>query len=76
MRERQPDVSAGGEVKKTGFVPHNKIEAFMYILLRDHLPSGVVEKIMVEHVEPDYKDVEYSNEFGYAAAKDLAKRLI
>lgn len=62
-------------MKKTEPIPHDKLEAFLYILLRDHLPSGVVEKIMLEHVESNLTEVTYSNEFGYAAAKDLAQRL-
>jgi hypothetical protein len=51
--------------------------AFLYILLRDYLPAGSVEKIMVEHVEP-YLDQELilSNEHLEAYARELAARLV
>jgi hypothetical protein len=49
---------------------------FLYILLRDHLPAGIVEKIIVDHVNPcaDMK-VRYSNEFLEGYARKIAGRL-
>jgi hypothetical protein len=55
-----------------------KLLTFMYILLRDHLPAGTVESIMVHHVE---KQVElglspiFSNPFVEAYARELVGRL-
>lgn len=62
-------------MNKTAQVPHNNLEAFLYILLRDHVTSGILEAIMEQHVEGTHLEVTYSNEFGYAMAKDLAGRL-
>ena len=57
----------------TGCVNGGKLSALFYILLRDHLTAGVVEKI-VDSIE-DTTEVEFTN--GYIAnyAKLLAKRL-
>lgn len=48
---------------------------FFYSLLRDHLPSGSVEKIM-EDVEAHKGDrIDYTNGFLARYAKDLSERL-
>lgn len=63
-----------------------RLVAFLYVLLRDHLPSGVVERIMMDHVEklverdgtmePVYaRGFKYSNPHGEAHACALARRL-
>lgn len=52
---------------------------FVYHLLRDHLPAGDVEKIMVERVFPEMRQGDTVSQFcnGYLAnyAKDIADRL-
>lgn len=40
-----------GVGKDCKMVMNTKLHAFLYILLKDHLPAGVVEKIMINHVE-------------------------
>lgn len=49
--------------------------SFLYILLRDHVPAGVVEGIMQGHVEVPEKDTEFCNGFIARYAKDVAARL-
>jgi hypothetical protein len=54
-----------------------KLITFLYILLRDKLPSGSVEDIMEKHVEPTAdKEVVYTNPHTEAHARWLAKRLL
>jgi hypothetical protein len=49
---------------------------FLYILLRDHLPAGTVEQIIVDHVAPSADlEVKYSNEFLEGYAREIAGRL-
>jgi hypothetical protein len=49
---------------------------FLYILLRDHLPAGEVEKIIVDHVSPfSHLEVKYSNQFLEGYAREIAGRL-
>jgi hypothetical protein len=49
---------------------------FLYILMRDHLPVGMVEGIMRDHVNVETDDVDnYSNGWLAEYAKDLSKRL-
>lgn len=57
----------------TGSVTGGSLSAFFYTLLRDHLPAGIVEKI-VDQVE-DRKEVQFTN--GYIAnyAKLIVSRL-
>lgn len=49
---------------------------FLYILMRDHLPSGVVEDIMENHVEKEKHEwTRLTNGFLAGHAYDLASRL-
>lgn len=52
-----------------------KLQAFLYLLLRDELPAGVVEGIMqkIEACRDD--EVVYSNPHVAAHALELAQRL-
>lgn len=53
-----------------------KLQIFLYILLRDHLPFGTVEAIIAQHVEPSAdtgSDFSEQQIAGYAAS--LAARL-
>jgi uncharacterized membrane protein len=47
---------------------------FVYLLLRDHLPAGIVEGL-VSQATQTYDVVEYSNDFLAAYAIELASRL-
>ena len=63
---------------KTVKMPPDKLVQFLYVLLRDHVPSGVVEGIMEGHVEKMSSingQTYYTN--GYLAdhALDIAIRL-
>jgi hypothetical protein len=60
--------------KRSGTVQYNsKLVSFLYELIRDHLPAGVVEGLV--HNSTFDPDVTYTN--GYLAdyAKDIADRL-
>lgn len=46
---------------------------FLYILMRDHLPAGVVEEIVERHTY--HEDMKYTNGWLAEYAKDLAARL-
>lgn len=55
----------------------DQLTSFLYILMRDHLPSGVVEDIMAKHVENIGNDeVRFSNPHLEAHARELASRLV
>ena len=49
--------------------------ALLYHLMRDHLPCGVVEQILRNHVFTGDKDAEYCNGYLASYAKDIADRL-
>lgn len=57
----------------TGNVKGNKLSAFFYLLLREKLPVGVVEK-MVDEAE-EVTEAEFTNGYLGNYAKLLAKRL-
>lgn len=46
---------------------------FLYILLRDHLPAGTVEEIMLNHVNKE--ESQYTNGWLANYALDIATRL-
>lgn len=54
---------------------NERLVEFLYILSRDHLPHGVIEGIMWDHVsggEPD----SYCNTYLEGWARDMTRRLI
>ena len=51
----------------------NKLVEFLYILMRDHLPAGKVEGIMIDHVTGGENN--YTNGWLATYAKDIARRL-
>lgn len=51
---------------------NDKLVSFLYELMRDHLPPGMVEKIVRESENPD---VTYTNGWLAKYAEDLANRL-
>jgi len=50
----------------------SKLVSFLYDLMRDHLPPGVVETLVQNASNPD---VTYTNGWLASYAEDLAKRL-
>jgi len=57
------------------YIKNNKIVTFLYLLMRDELPCGVVERI-VQELENTGKNYFFSN--GYLAdyAYEIAERLL
>lgn len=54
----------------------DRLVTFLYILMRDYLPTGKVEEIMLKHVtETEDKEVRYSSAHLAALAKEIAERL-
>ena len=53
-----------------------RLTAFLYILMRDHLPSGTVEKIMMDHVDVIIETPVYSNQHLVAHAREIADRIM
>jgi len=54
----------------------HKLVSFLYILLRDHLPSGVVEQIVYDvYTAEDIEYTRYTNGWLASYAKDIADRL-
>jgi len=52
------------------------LKTFLYVLMRDHLPVGVVEQIVTAHVEPGLPNLrQYSNSHLAANAQELADRI-
>jgi len=60
--------------KRSGKVKiDSKLTEFLYILMRDHLPAGTVEGIMINHVTG--KENRYTNGYLAKYANDVAGRL-
>jgi hypothetical protein len=57
----------------------DRLVAFLHVLMRDHVPPGVVESLMVEHAEktigPYQKDA-YTNKHLAKYAVEISKRLV
>lgn len=53
-----------------------KLTAFLYIIIRDHLPSGAVANAIMYLESMIEDDVEFSNEHLKALAEDYAKRIL
>jgi hypothetical protein len=55
-----------------------ELTAFLYILMRDHLPSGVVHGILIDHTSVGETTTEwvYSNPFLAAESMVLAKAIL
>lgn len=54
---------------------HDPLVTFLYVLMRDHLTPGVVEGIMLGHVEQGAPMQQFSNDWLAAYAVELARRL-
>jgi hypothetical protein len=53
---------------------NSRLVAFIYILGRDYLPLGDIEKIIEDHVDRA-ETYEYSNEYLEFYAKHISRRL-
>jgi hypothetical protein len=53
----------------------DRLVAFLYVLMRDEVTSGTVEKIMQDHVESHDGARSFSNPHLEAHARELAGRL-
>lgn len=53
----------------------NKLQLFLYLLMRDELPPGTIEKIAQETETPEFNGHQYCNGWLAQYANDLAKRL-
>jgi hypothetical protein len=62
LRKRSGEVSLDG----------SKLTSFLYQLMRDHVPAGVVEQLVCDAKDAD---VSYSNGWLAKYAKDVADRL-
>lgn len=49
--------------------------AFFYELLRDHVPMGIVEKIVSEQEEGDWSTYELTNEYLAQYCEDIVQRI-
>lgn len=62
--------------ERSGSVNDNDgLVAFLYGLMRDHLPCGEVERIFRDHVAGDLRKSEYTNGWLARHAQDLASRI-
>ncbi len=60
--------------ERTGQVDGTRLEAFIYTLLRDHVPAGKIEQLMLNMSEHD--GFQFTNGWLAEYAKDVAARLI
>jgi hypothetical protein len=61
---------------RSGAVMNNsKLVGFLYILMRDHLTPGTLEKIMIDHIDYQDNKVYYTNGWLAKYSEDIAKRL-
>lgn len=51
----------------------SKLVSFLYQLMRDHVPPGVVEEVLNDSVH--HSDIVYTNGWLAKYAEDIAKRL-
>lgn len=64
-----------GMRKRSGTITsEDKLTSFLYELMRDHIPCGVVEKIML-HLHDEHETIFFTNGWLASYAKDIAERL-
>lgn len=61
--------------KRTGSIDGDKLDAFLYVLARDHLPVGVLEEIITD-MTPGIVDFQFTNGYLARYAQDLKARLL
>jgi hypothetical protein len=55
---------------------NEQLQSFIYILLRDYLPAGIIEKIMRDHVEKTASGVDFCNHYLADYAAEITDRLM
>jgi hypothetical protein len=68
----EPDANAELRERSGNIQIDDKLTSFLYSLMRDHLPAGIVEQLVREITESDTK---YTNGWLANYANDLSKRL-
>lgn len=53
----------------------SKFVAFIYELLRNHVPSGTIEECVLNSIGPDTEEFTFTNGYLAEYAKDVVKRL-
>jgi hypothetical protein len=53
----------------------DKIVAFLYTLMRDHLPTGTVERIVIDITMNNYTECQFTNGWLAEYANDIKERL-
>ena len=61
---------------ENGIERQTKLTAFLYLIMRDHLPTGIIAKIIMDIDELDTGRIEYSNDHLRALAEDYAGRIL
>ena len=62
--------------KRSGAIKSkDRLVSFLYILMRDHIPSGQLETIYLDHVINQKADSIFTNGWLANYAKDFAERL-
>jgi len=78
MSERSSfEINSIKEIRKRSGNIHsnNKVVAFVYELLRDHLPSADIEKCVLNSTGPNTEEFIFTNGYLTKYAIDVAKRL-
>lgn len=57
------------------FEADDALISFLYTLMRDHLPTGAVERLVRESLDERGESVQYTNGWLAQYAQDLARRL-
>lgn len=65
----------GLRVRSGNVVSGNRLAAFLYDLMRDQVPPGVIEEIVRKLPKPG-QDVVYTNGWLASYCEDVAKRII
>ena len=70
-------LAAQGPTQEADPLPERKLRTFLYVLLRDHVPSGVIEHIFDTHtaIFRDGATPQLSNRYMAQYASDLVRRL-
>lgn len=56
-------------------VGNDRLQSFLYVLMRDHVTPGVIEELIDEDIGYHGQDILYTNGWLAKYAEDVAKRL-
>ena len=71
--ERLSASNAGLRERSGHVIDDRKLVSFLYELMRDHVPAGVVESVLAASVKPE--PTHYCNGYLAQYAQDVAERL-